>query len=403
MLLGGTRFLLPVIKEAHKLGIYVITADYLPDNTAHKYSDDYINLSIINKEAVLEAARTANISGIMSFGVDPGVVTAAYVAEQMGLPFQCSYESACILQDKASFRRFLADNGFNCPAAKNYSSTEEALLDVDNISWPVIVKPVDSAGSKGVTVVHDKEHIQEAVKEAFDNSLSKRIIVEDFLDTVGFQSSTDIFTIGGVVDAPIFSDQMFDHNATNPLVPTLEIWPTSMPTQYQLDLTHQLNRLFHLLQCQNGIYNVECRICSNGKTYLMEVSPRGGGNHIALLQDMAMGTNYIENEVRNAVGLPLDLRPPTAIEGVWGTYSIHPYEGLSGWLRSINFNEKLKKNIKMLDLAFPFGTAIKPFTGANMSLGDVLLHFDSREQLIDITSNPAGWVDIVVDQHPHHD
>ncbi|HIZ02146.1 MAG TPA: carboxylate--amine ligase, partial [Candidatus Bacteroides merdipullorum] len=57
MLLGGLRYLLPVIEAAHKLGIYVITCDYIPDNIAHKYSDEYHNVSIVDKEAVLELAR----------------------------------------------------------------------------------------------------------------------------------------------------------------------------------------------------------------------------------------------------------------------------------------------------------------------------------------------------------
>ena len=92
------------------MGVYVITADYLPDNIAHKYSDEYCNVSIIDKDAVLKKAQKLKIDGILSHAVDPGVVSAAYVAEKMGLPFQCSYEAACILQDKSRFRQFLHDN-----------------------------------------------------------------------------------------------------------------------------------------------------------------------------------------------------------------------------------------------------------------------------------------------------
>jgi len=90
MLLGGSRYLFPVIKKAHALGLYVITCDYLPDNDAHKFADEYVNVSIIDKEATLAAAQERQIDGIMSFACDPGVATAAYVAEKMGLPFQGS-------------------------------------------------------------------------------------------------------------------------------------------------------------------------------------------------------------------------------------------------------------------------------------------------------------------------
>ena len=199
MLLGGLRYLLPVIEEAHKLGIYVITADYLPNNIAHKYSDEYCNVSIIDKDAVLKAALDLQIDGILSHAVDPGVISAAYVAEKMGLPFQCSYKAACILQDKSKFRKFLAENGFNCPKAKGYTCVEDALKDVDYFNWPVIVKPTDSAGSKGGTKVEDKSGLRNAVETALAASLSKNFVIEDFLDKVGAQSSADVFTVNGIL------------------------------------------------------------------------------------------------------------------------------------------------------------------------------------------------------------
>jgi formate-dependent phosphoribosylglycinamide formyltransferase (GAR transformylase) len=86
LLLGGSRFLLPVIREAKALGCHTITCDYLPDNIAHRYSDEYHNVSIVDREAVLALARELQVDGVMSFACDPGVVTAAYVAEQLGLP-----------------------------------------------------------------------------------------------------------------------------------------------------------------------------------------------------------------------------------------------------------------------------------------------------------------------------
>ena len=172
MLLGGIRYLLPVIKAAHEQGYYVITADYLPNNIAHKYSDEYVNVSIVDKEAVLKVAEEKRIDGIMSFGVDPGVVSAAYVAERMGLAFQCSYESACILQDKSRFRQFLSEHGFNSPKAKGYDSIDEAVKDTDYFTWPVIVKPVDSAGSKGVTKVERKSELPSAIEKALSSSIS---------------------------------------------------------------------------------------------------------------------------------------------------------------------------------------------------------------------------------------
>ena len=196
LLLGGLRYLLPVIKTAHDLGYYVITCDYIPSNIAHKYSDEYHNVSIIDKEAVLALAQELQIDGIMSFAVDPGVVTAAYVQERLGLPGN-PYESVLILQNKDLFRNFLREHGFTVPASRSFSSMEEALLDRSWYVFPVIVKPTDSAGSKGVMRVDSFADLELALQEAFAHSLSHRVIVEEFIEKQGCSSDTDCFSVDG--------------------------------------------------------------------------------------------------------------------------------------------------------------------------------------------------------------
>ena len=395
MLLGGLRYLLPVIEEAHKLGVYVITADYLPNNIAHKYSDEYCNVSIIDKEAVLKAAQDLKIDGVLSHAVDPGVTTAAYVAEKMGLPFQCSYKAACILQDKSLFRKFLSEHGFNCPKAKGYDNVENALKDVDYFNWPVIVKPVDSAGSKGVTKVEDKAKLKAAIETALSASLSKNFIIEDFLDKVGAQSSADIFTVDGKLVYPAYSDQLFDKNAANPYTPAIEIWPASMEQKYQDDLTAQLQRLFTLLGVKSGIYNVESRVCSNGKAYIMEVSPRGGGNRIAELQDMATGQSLIVGEIKKALGMPMDNSTAPQYDGVWCNYILH--SSTEGVLVSVDIDPEFKrKHVRDIGLIAKPGDKVVPFSGANNSLGTLFLQFETREELDKALENKNNWLTIKV-------
>lgn len=383
MLLGGLRYLLPIIEEAHKMGVYVITADYLPDNIAHKYSDEYCNVSIIDKDAVLEKAKELEIDGILSHAVDPGVVTAAYVAEQMGLPFQTSYKTACILQDKSLFRQFLFENGFNCPQAKGYTNASDAIKDVDYFTWPIIVKPVDSAGSKGVTKVIDPKDLPIAIESALSCSISKNFIIENFLDIVGYQSSADIFTIDGKLVYVAYSDQLFDKDAANPYTPAIEVWPASMDQACQNDLTKQLQRLFTLLDVKTGIYNVESRVCSDGKAYIMEVSPRGGGNRIAELQDMATGQSLIRAEICKALSLPLKEIKTPHFDGVWCNYILH--SSVEGTLESIDINPEFEqKYIKDKGFIVEIGDQIVPFTGANTSLGTLFLRAETRDELNEV-------------------
>ena len=265
MILGGSRYALPVIKAAHELGCYVITADYLPDNIAHKYSDEYCNVSIIDKEAVLEEARKLQIDGITSFACDPGVVTAAYVAEKMGLPSCGSYESVSILQNKGRFRKFLTDNGFNVPVAKGYKSVDNALADISIFNWPVIVKPTDSAGSKGVTRVDDPSKLKESIEYALSFSHCNEFIIEDFIEQKGYSSDTDSFSVDGELKFVSFDCQMFDKKAENPYTPAAYSWPSSISDEHQKELTSEIQRLLKLLGMKTSIYNIETRESTNGK------------------------------------------------------------------------------------------------------------------------------------------
>lgn len=379
MLLGGIRYLLPAIEVAHRHGCYVITVDYLPNNIAHQYSDEYHNVSILDKEAVLHLAKDLKIDGILSFAVDPGVTTAAYVAEHLGLPFTCSYEAACILQDKARFRQFLLENGFSVPNAKGYTRSEDALKDVDHFNWPVIVKPTDSAGSKGVSRVDTPNDLDKAIVIALEESHSGHFIVEDFLELDGYQSSADCFSFGGELVYADYSDQLFDESAANPFTPSIELWPSTMPIVRQNELTKELQRLITLLGCGTGLYNVESRLCTNGKAYLMEVSPRAGGNRIAELQRIGSGVDLIEAEVAKAIGDPLPKLHFPRYSGVYVNDIIHSNN--RGVFRGVWYDEMFKNNHFISDSVYPsVGDVIQPFMGANNAVGSVFLHFDNRAQ-----------------------
>ena len=395
MLLGGLRYLLPVIEEAHKLGVHVITADYLPDNIAHKYSDEYCNVSIIDKEAVLKAAQQLEIDGILSHAVDPGVVSAAYVAEQMGLPFQCSYKAACILQDKSLFRKFLAENGFNCPHAKGYNNAEDALKDVDYFEWPVIVKPVDSAGSKGVTKVETPKDLAQAIEIALASSISKNFIIEDFLEKEGFSAGAESFVVDGKLVYNGFYDQYFNDEASNPYTPSAEVWPSIMKQGYQEEIKSELQRLITLLGITTGLFNVECRVCKNGKAYLMEVSPRAGGNRLAEMLNYAADVNINEAETRKAIGLPIcNIHEPN-YKGHFAILVLHSEK--EGIFDGITIDDDFRiEHIIEEEVRVSPGDKITSFSGANAALGTLFLKFKTREELAEALQNQNNWLKVMV-------
>lgn len=396
MLLGGIRYLLPAIEAAHKHGYYVITVDYLPDNIAHRYSDEYHNVSIIDKEAVLKLAKELQIDGILSFAVDPGVVTAAYVAEKMGLPFTCSYEAACILQDKARFRKFLSDHGFNVPTAKGYSDVNEALKDINLFHWPVIVKPVDSAGSKGVTRVDDSKDLEKAINHALDSSHNGHFIVEDFLEKKGLSCGSESFAVDGKLLYNGFYDQYFDDEAANPFTPSAECWPCDKDEKYLSEVRSELQRLFDLLEIRTGLFNVEWRVCKDGKCYLMEVSPRAGGNRLAEMLKIAADIDLIEAEVQKAVGESLPVIHEPKFKGVYAIIVIHNEK--TGSFREIHINEEFcKKFVIEEEIRVKPNDHVEPFTGANAAIGTLFLRSNSRNQMDQLVHDIREYVNVIID------
>lgn len=395
MLLGGMRYLVPVIEAAHKLGVYVITCDYLPNNIAHKYSDEYCNVSILEKDKVLEKAKELKIDGILSFACDPGVVTAAYVAEKMGLPSSGPYESIEILQNKGKFRKFLTENNFNVPVAKQYTDIETALNDIEMFNWPVIVKPTDSAGSKGVTKVVKKSELRDAINYALKFSHSNEFIIEDFLEKIGDSSDCDSFSVDGELKFVSFSAQKFDENCENPYTPAAFTWPASISKEHQEELTNEIQRLLKLLDMKNSIYNIETRECTNGKAYIMECSPRGGGNRLAEMIRYMTGVDMITNIVKSALGMELDVIEQKELKDHWAEIILHSEK--EGTFEKLWISEEISSNIVENDLWIETGTHVGGFSGANEAIGTMVLKFDSQIQMNNVLNNQNNYIKVIVD------
>ncbi len=395
MLLGGLRYLKPVIDAAHKQGYYVITADYLPNNIAHKWSDEYCNVSIIDKEAVLKEAQRLQIDGIMSFACDPGVVAASYVQNKMGLPSFGPFESVEILQNKDKFRAFLAKNGFNVPQAKGFDSVEAAMGEIYWYPWPVIVKPTDAAGSKGVTRVDKVEDLKPALEYAMEHSISGHIIVEEFIDKQGCSSDTDSFSEDGKLKFVSFCAQRFDAEATNPYTPAAYSWPSTFTKEQEEYLTSEIQRLITLLNLKTVVYNIEVRVAPNGKPYIMELTPRGGGNRLCEMLRYATGVDMITAITRAMVGDPI-LEPieQKQYNGHWAEIILHADK--DGVFDHLEISKDLPAEVVEEDLWVEKGDKVESFEGANNAIGTLVLKFHTAEELENAITNQKQWLNVIV-------
>lgn len=394
MLLGGIRYLLPVIKAAHEQGYHVITADYLPNNIAHRYSDEYANVSIVDREAVLHVAQSKKIDGIMSFGVDPGVVSAAYVQSKLGLPEFGPFDSVEILQNKDLFRGFLEKNGFNVPKSKGYTSIEQVKSDAAKWTYPVIVKPTDSAGSKGVSCVEKREDLEAAAYIAAEKSISGRIIIEDFIEKIGCSSDSDCFSIDGQLRFVSFSAQRFDKDAANPFTPSAYTWPATFSIAETNYLTKEIQRLISLLGMKTSVYNIETRIGFNGTPYIMELTPRGGGNRLCEMLRFSTGVDLITAITRATVGDPIENIEQKPYNGHWSEIILHADK--AGVFQSLEISDKFRANVIDKDLWVSPGDSVNPFMGANDALGTLVLQFHNADEMEYAITHQKEWLNLIV-------
>ena len=398
LLLGGSRYLIPVIESAHEMDVEVVTADYIPGNIAHEYSDRYCNVSIVDQNAVLECACAVKADGIMSFAADPGVTTAAYVAEKLNLPYQGTYEAVGILQNKERFRSFLRAHDFACPEVYVFSSSKEANNHADALDYPVIVKPVDSAGSKGCSRVDGPHELANAIEYALSFSRSRNCIVEQFLEKACPSSDADSFSVDGRFECVSFTSQLFDSSCPNPYAPAAYLMPADMPQIAQNEFESELQRLSSLLGLRSGVYNIETRVATDGKLYIMEVSPRGGGNRLSEMLRFATSgeVDLISASVQAALNMPIEKICRPVIKNFWHQeilHSDHP-----GIFKKIEYAAGFKEaHVFDEQVWTPAGSKVEAFSSASFAFGSVMLEFESKEELDDFHQHKNQYMKVIVE------
>ena len=400
LLLGGSAQQIVAIETAKKYGYYTVLCDYLPDNPGQYHADKFYQVSTTDPEAVLSVASAEKVDGVIAYASDPAAPTAAYVAEKLGLPGN-PYRSVEILCNKDLFRGFLAENGFNTPKAKGYSSVEDAKRDLEDgyFRYPVLAKPTDSSGSKGVGRIDGIAEADEKLKSAMERSRGGRILIEEYVEAYGYQIAGDGFSRDGKLVFRCFGNDHFDTETGNPFVPVSASFPSILPEQTLTNLHNEIQRLLTLLGMKDCCYNFDARADAEGRPYLMEVAPRSGGNYIPDVIRYATGVNLVEYAVLSAMG-ETGVLPELHIEktrGFWAYYALHSSK--DGILKEIVIDDDFRKqHIAEDHITASAGDRVYDFVGANVSLGCLILKFDSMEEMLENITHPEKWLRIEVEE-----
>ena len=394
LMLGGSIYQTYAIIEAVKLGYYVITCDYLPGNPGHKYAHEYHNVSTTDKEAVLALARDLQVNGVVAYASDPAAPTAAYVCEKLGLPTS-PYRSVEILSKKHLFRKYLAENGFNVPKANSYTSFEEAERDLKNFHLPVMVKPVDSSGSKGVNKLTDPSQLKHFFEDALSYSRDKIVLIEEFIVKNGPQISGDAFSVDGKLVFHCLGNEFYSTKVDKDFAPLGECWPTVMPQEVIDTLADDLQRLITSLGMKSNAYNVEAIYGTDGKVYILELGARSGGSLIPQVTALATGVDMVPYVIKAAMGEDCSDLKMAPVKGFWSNYMAHSNE--TGKYAGIEYEESFRAN-NLVDYVTDtqIGDPVHKYRDAQDCVGELILRFTTQTEMFDKIQNMDKYVSIKV-------
>lgn len=390
LLLGGSAQQIIAIETAKRLGYYTILCDYLEDNPGQFIADKFYLKSTTDKETILEIAEQEKIDGVLAYASDPAAPTAAYIAEKMGLPGN-PYKSVEILCNKDKFRKFLKENNFNTPKSVHIKNVKNNPNIGNSMKFPVIIKPVDSSGSKGITVLENIKDLPQAMEYAMKFSRSHKIIIEEFVQ------KKHLYLIGG--DLLIYNGEIIlwgllnchRDQRVNPLVPVGKSYPLALGKEDIIRVKKVLENIVNLLQINNGAMNVELIIDKDNNVWPIDIGPRSGGNMIPDLLGNIFQINLVEMIVKIAMGEKLEGEIGEG-KGFFATHNLHAIK--SGVLDKILFSEKIQPYIIKKVIYKKEGEYIDFFDNASKALGIVFFKFNNKEEMRYILSNISDYIKV---------
>lgn len=291
LILGAGQGQVPLVKFAKENNWYVIVVSPEGDYPAFNYADKCVYLNILDKEAILRLAIEENVNAIATDQTDISVAVVESVACKLNLPhIKC--ESIENFRDKSLMRDICKQHGIKTiPYCVTENLSDAVLFWNENNNFKVIIKPVDSQGSRGIEIALTLEEIEIAFNNAYKYSFSKRVIIEQFIE--GEEVEVDSVIRNGNVIATLIGD-VYNFTSENPFSAYERIYPTIKSEEIKKKINLVNTQTLKALGVITGWTHGEYIVTSNGDVYLLEVGLRGGGNYIGsdIIKEMlSVGTH----------------------------------------------------------------------------------------------------------------
>lgn len=376
LVLAASPYQVPVIERAKQMGMRVITADNIPDNPGHQLADRSYNVDTTDRDGILSIGREEKVDGVIAACTDVAVPTSAYVSSRLGL-WGLPVDSSEICCDKIAFRKFLQKHGYPVPRVYPFTAAAHPPANIFTNKW--IIKPDRASGSKGVFIVSSHEEFLLRLVESLPFSPTGKGICESFIE--GFQGTCE----GVIHHSKVIWHMITDRRTAKPPYVTTfgHRVPCGLPPGRQRRLISMIEDLFRQLRITDGVFDCDF-VSSDQDMFVLEISPRLGGNSLTALVRHAAGFDIIGYAIGLACHVPqpqpsmpeVVLPSELLLFGVSRAGTLQYNQEELTWLRQESW-------VKELSLDYPPGVKVLPFINGRHRLGQAIVCADHSSELDD--------------------
>ena len=320
--IGANDPLIPYYKQAKALGCYIIGIAWAEGAVCKQYCDKFYPVSFKEKDEVLRICREEKIDGITSFSLESALPTVVFVAQSMGL---VSNTEECVRRTETKYaqRKAFEQQGIPVPRYKKLKKGD--AVDAVGLQYPIIVKPLDSGGSQGVTKLDSSVGMEEALCNAFDHSRTEHAIVEEFVD--GREFSVETLSHNGEHYILQITDKVT--SGAPHFIEMQHHQPANISLEVAGRIQTMVEKALTALKIENSPSHTEIKLNSRGELYIIEIGARLGGDFITSdLVRLSTGYDMVKGTIELATGrFEMPRKEFSKFSGVYFYSSLAPQIG----------------------------------------------------------------------------
>lgn len=371
-IIGASYLQRPLVEKAREMGLETHVFAWEEGNEVSDIADYFYPISILEKYEILEKCKEIVIDGITSIGSDIAMPTVNFIAEKLGLVGN-NVAATTISTDKFEMRKALIEGGISCPKFKLY--TEPNFEDGKQFKFPVIVKPTDRSGSRGVTKVLEPKEVNAAISKALEDSINGRVIVEEFID--GREFSVEYISFRGEHKFLAITDK--GTTGAPYFVETEHHQPAHISIDVQRIIREEVVKGLNCLGLHNGASHSEVLLTKQGEINVVEIAGRMGGELIGShMVPLSTGIDFVRAVIEIAMGEYNSSLYEPRNEGFSGVYYVLPK---AGRVSRIQDNSHQFSEIKFAKPLFSVGDEVSSIIDGAGKRAGILVYFSKKKKV----------------------